>query len=207
MFEAIWAVLLHDRGAETWLIGLTLSLFTVPMIFIAPIGGRVAQRVGPLRVVTVSLSVAAVCTFSYGILPSLWMLLGVSIIHAIADSFTMPGNQVSAALASPPQHASSAQGLLGATGLAAAGLTGLVAGYLYQHWGRVAVTTATALVMVTLVVAARLLAAGGRPVQASVQLPAQTIVEPPVKPVAIQPSLGITLDGSSEPVNAPPANP
>ena len=137
MFEAIWAVLLHDRGAETWLIGLTLSLFTVPMIFIAPIGGRVAQRVGPLRVVTVSLSVAAVCTFSYGVLPSLWMLLGVSIIHAIADSFTMPGNQVSAALASPPQHASSAQGLLGATGLAAAGLTGLVAGYLYQHWGRV----------------------------------------------------------------------
>jgi MFS family permease len=207
MFEAIWAVLLHDRGAETWLIGLTLSLFTVPMIFIAPIGGRVAQRVGPLRVVTVSLSVAAVCTFSYGVLPSLWMLLGVSIIHAIADSFTMPGNQVSAALASPPQHASSAQGLLGATGLAAAGLTGLVAGYLYQHWGRVAVTTATALVMVTLVVAARLLAAGGRPVQASVRLPAQTIVDPPVEPVAIQPSLGITLDGSSEPVNAPPANP
>ena len=38
MFEAIWAVLLRDRGAETWLIGLTLSLFTVPMIFLAPIG-------------------------------------------------------------------------------------------------------------------------------------------------------------------------
>ena len=30
MFEAIWAVLLRDHGAETWLIGLTLSLFTLP---------------------------------------------------------------------------------------------------------------------------------------------------------------------------------
>jgi MFS family permease len=162
MFEAIWAVLLRDRGAETWLIGLTLSLFTVPMIFLAPIGGRVAQRRGPLRVVTLSLTVAALCTFSYGILPSLWMLLAVSIVHAAADSFTMPGNQVSAALASPPEHASSAQGLLGATGLAAAGLTGLAAGYLYEHGGRLAVSTTTAAVMAVLVITARLLVAGRR---------------------------------------------
>ncbi len=52
MFEAIWAVLLRDHGAETWLIGLTLSLFTLPMIFLAPIGGRAAQSRGPLRVVS-----------------------------------------------------------------------------------------------------------------------------------------------------------
>ena len=52
------------------------------------------------------------------------MLLGVSLIHAVADSFTMPSNQVAAALGSPPEHLSAAQGLLGATGLAAAGLTG-----------------------------------------------------------------------------------
>jgi MFS transporter, DHA1 family, multidrug resistance protein len=166
MFEAIWAVLLRDRGAETWLIGLTLSLFTVPMIFLAPIGGRLAQRRGPLRVVTISLSVAAVCTFSYGILPALWMLLAVSIVHAVADSFTMPGNQVSAALAGPAEYASSAQGMLGATGLAAAGLTGLVAGYLYEEWGRLAVSASTALVMVVFLVAARLLGAGVRDARA-----------------------------------------
>ena len=128
MFEAIWAVLLRDHGAETWLIGLTLSLFTVPMIFLAPIGGKQAQARGPLRVVSVSLTIATICTFSYGVLPSLWMLLAVSLIHAVADSFTMPSNQVAAALGSPPEHLSAAQGLLGATGLAAAGLTGLVTG-------------------------------------------------------------------------------
>ena len=145
MFEAMWALLLRDRGAETWLIGLTLSLFTVPMIFLAPIGGRTAQRrAARCRVVTVSLTVAAVCTFSYGVLPSLWMLLAVSIVHAVADSFTMPGNQVSAALASPPEHLSSAQGLLGATGLAAAGLTGLAAGLPLRASGRLVVCTTAA---------------------------------------------------------------
>jgi len=163
MFEAIWAVLLHDRGAETWLIGLTLSLFTVPMIFLAPIGGRTAQRRGPLRVVTVSLSVAALCTFSYGVLPALWMLLAVSAIHAVADSFTMPGNQVAAAMASPPERASSAQGLLGATGLATAGLAGLATGVLYQVGGRFAVCTATAGLMCVFVLAARPLGWERRP--------------------------------------------
>jgi MFS family permease len=147
MFEAIWAVLLRDHGAETWLIALTLSLFTVPMIFLAPIGGREAQARGPLRVVAVSLSVAAVCTFSYGVLPSLWMLLAVSLVHAVADSFTMPSNQVAAALGSPPEHLSAAQGLLGATGLAAAGLTGLAAGFVYEEAGRLAVCTGTAVLM------------------------------------------------------------
>jgi len=156
MFEAIWSLLLKDHGAETWLIGLTLSLFTVPMIFLAPIGGRVAQRCGPVHVVTVSLGVATVCTFAYGVLPSLWMLLGVSLVHAMADSFTMPGNQVSAALASPPEHVSSAQGLLGATGLATAGATGLLAGFLYEEWGRFAVTTTSAVVMIGFLLLARL---------------------------------------------------
>ena len=49
----------------------------------------------------------------------------------------MPSNQVAAALGSPPEHLSAAQGLLGATGLAAAGLTGLVAGFVYEEAGRV----------------------------------------------------------------------
>jgi MFS family permease len=154
MFEAIWAVLLRDHGAETWLIGLTLSLFTLPMIFLAPIGGRQAQARGPLRVVSVSLTIAAICTFSYGVLPSLWMLLAVSIVHAVADSFTMPSNQVAAALGSPPEHLSAAQGLLGATGLAAAGLTGLVTGFVYEEAGRVVVCTGTALVMTVFLVTA-----------------------------------------------------
>ena len=156
MFEAIWSLLLKDHGAETWLIGLTLSLFTVPMIFLAPIGGRVAQQRGPVHIVTVSLGIATVCTFAYGVLPSLWMLLGVSLVHAMADSFTMPGNQVSAAISSPPEHVSSAQGLLGATGLATAGATGLLAGFLYEEWGRFAVTTTSAAVMVAFLVLARL---------------------------------------------------
>jgi MFS family permease len=173
-------VLLRDHGAETWLIGLTLSLFTVPMIFLAPIGGRVAQSRGPLRVVSISLSIAAVCTFSYGVLPSLWMLLAVSVVHAVADSFTMPSNQVAAALGSPPEHLSAAQGLLGATGLAAAGLTGLVAGAVYEEAGRLAICAGTAAVMVVFLTTA--LTLGRRELA---DTPEMTGTDEPLPPEAI----------------------
>ena len=157
VFEASWAVLLRDRGAETWLIGVTLSLFTLPMIYFAPIGGRAAQRVGPMRVVSMSIGVAIACTFSYGVLPSLWLLLIVSIVHAVADSYTMPGNQVAVALAAPESQVASALGLLGATGLATAGLVGLAAGSVYQHAGRTVLFTATAGMMSLFLVIARVL--------------------------------------------------
>jgi MFS family permease len=146
-FEAVWAVLLRDQGASTWLIGLTLSLFTVPMIFLAPLGGRLSQQRGPMRVAAVSIAAATICTFSYGVLPSLWMLLAVSLLHAFADSFTMPANQVAAAMAGSAGDASSSQGLIGATGLAAAGLSGLVSGYVYEHLGRASLFGGAAVVM------------------------------------------------------------
>jgi MFS family permease len=146
-FEAVWAVLLRDKGASTWLIGLTLSLFTVPMIFLAPLGGRLSQSRGPMRVASVSIALATACTFSYGVLPGLWALLIVSLVHAFADSFTMPANQVAAAMAGSVQDASSSQGLLGATGLAAAGLSGLLSGYVYEHFGRAALFGGAAVLM------------------------------------------------------------
>jgi MFS family permease len=174
VFESVWAVLLRDHGAQTWLIGLTLSLFTIPMIFLAPIGGRVAQRRGPLRTVAVSVAAATVCTFSYGVIDALWALLAVLLIHAAADSFTMPGNQVAVAIAAPRDRLAAAQGLLGATGVASAGLAGLAAGAAYERFGSFAVFGGAAALMASCLVGAAALtdgfsraSTGPRPVAAS----------------------------------------
>ncbi|MEO5839257.1 MAG: MFS transporter [Acidimicrobiales bacterium] len=143
MFEAVWALLLTDLGARKILISITLSLFTVPMIFLAPTGGRYAQRYGPLRVAGFSVLVAALCTLSYGFLP-LWPVLVISALHAVADSFTMPANQVAVAISSPPEHVGAGQGLLGAVGLTVAGIVAVIGGGVYGHFGRGALFIGTA---------------------------------------------------------------
>jgi DHA1 family multidrug resistance protein-like MFS transporter len=154
MFEALWSILLRDLGAETWLIGVTLSVFTIPMILFAPKGGALAQRRGPIKVVSISILVAAACTAAYGFGP-LWVLIAVSAVHATADAFTMPSNQVAVAVSSPPEQVATGQGLLGATGLAVAGLAALGGAGVYEAFGREAIFTGTALTMVAFLVLAR----------------------------------------------------
>jgi MFS family permease len=146
MFEALWSILLRDEGADTWLIGLTLSLFTIPMIIFAPKGGALAQRRGPIRVVTISITIAAVATCLYGFLP-LWLLIAISGIHAVADAYTMPANQVAVAIASPPDQLGAGQGLLGATGLAIAAAAALIGAGVYDAFGREVIFAGTAFLM------------------------------------------------------------
>lgn len=155
MFEAIWAILLRDLDAPTWLIGVTVSAFTLPMILFASRGGALAQSRGPIRILTISITVAAACTFVYGIGP-LWLLILVSGFHASADAFTMPGNQVAVAMSTPGEQLATGQGLLGATGLAVAGLAALGGSALYGSFGRFSVFTATSALMMVFVLIARL---------------------------------------------------
>jgi DHA1 family multidrug resistance protein-like MFS transporter len=134
-FEATWALLLDDNGAETWLIGVSLSVFTIPMILLAPTGGRAAQTRGHAAVVAWSIAVAALCMLAYGWFDVLWVLLGVSLIHAIADAFTMPANQVAIATATPPEQLAAGQGLFSATGTLVSGIVAYTAGALYEAEG------------------------------------------------------------------------
>ena len=124
------------------------------MIVLAPIGGRLAQRRGPMNVVVFSIFVATLCTLTYGFAP-LWLILGISLVHACADSFTMPGNQIAVAMSSPPDQLAAGQGLLGSVGLLVAGAMGLIGGALYDHAGRGWLFALTAAGMAVFLVLAR----------------------------------------------------
>ncbi len=147
VFEAIWAVFLSDRGASQMFIGLTMSAFAAPMILIAPWAGKLAQDKGSLRVATASISVAIACMLIYGVIDNLWLLCVPLAVHAIADAFTMPANQISVGRASPEDAIAAGQGLYGATGLAVAALSAIVSGALYQTLGAVGLWWISAFIM------------------------------------------------------------
>lgn len=163
VFEALWAVLLTDLGAGSLFVGITLSLFTLPMVVLAPIGGREAQRRGPLVVARAGVLLAVVCMLGYGIAAeaagevgdgpaviALVVVVGLSLVHAVADSFTMPANQVAIAISSPPGQIAAGQGLFGATGLLVAAIVAGAAGVLYDAAGPLVVMSLAALVMVAM---------------------------------------------------------
>jgi MFS family permease len=149
-FDALWSVLLTDRGASRRVIGVGIALFGLPMVVLASVGGRIAQRQGPLRVFLLSALFAAPCLVSYGQLTSVLLLTVVSFVHAMGDAFGFPAIQVAAAVSAPPEQQAAGQGLLGAVGLATAGIAAQGAGAAYHAFGPGSVFVLVAVVVVTL---------------------------------------------------------
>ena len=156
-FETTWAVLLDDLGAPTWLVGVSLSLFTIPMIVLAPTGGRLAQKIGHSAIVGKSITVAALCTALYGWIDMLWPVLLISFVHAVADAFTLPANQVAIATASPPEQLAAGQGLFSGIGTLVSGVVAYVAGVLYEQTGPKVLYTTAAVAMLVLLAGSAIL--------------------------------------------------
>lgn len=135
LFEAVWAVMLTDRGAETWLIALTFTIVMLPMLFLAPIGGELAQRHGPLRIAMVGVLAVAPAVASYGFVEHLGWLTLIATAQGSFDAVIFPATQVGAAMASDDELAASAQGLQGATLQVTAGIVAILAGFAYGPIG------------------------------------------------------------------------
>ena len=135
VFEAVWAIFMSDLGASQLFIGVTMSLFTVPMIIVAPLAGNIAQKTNTLRLITLTMSAAILCMISYGALDSIWWLCVPLIFHSIADAVTMPAIQLAVGVASGKGALAAGQGLFGALGLLVAAVASLAGSYIYQISG------------------------------------------------------------------------
>jgi len=142
---------LSSNRASQWF---PVSIFALPMIPLAPFGGKYAQRRGPMRVMGVTIMGAVACMVVYGYVEFLWVLIVVSAVHAMFDAFTMPAGQLAVALSAPADQAAAAQGLYGAMGLAVAGSAALATGPVYEAWGAEVLFTGSALIMVVALVGA-----------------------------------------------------
>ncbi len=134
-FEATWALLLTDLGAENWAIGLSLSLFVLPLVVVAPRAGRLAQRIGHQSIIVWSIGATILCTALYGFATAAWVAMLISLVHAVADGFTMPANQIAVAMSSPKEQIATAQGLFSATGTLVGGVAAFLSGWLYEIEG------------------------------------------------------------------------
>tara|TARA_Y100001934_G_scaffold160631_1_gene191680 strand:+ start:82 stop:1215 length:1134 start_codon:yes stop_codon:yes gene_type:complete len=160
VFEAVWAMFFADLGASQLFIGITMSVFTLPMIFIAPWAGGLAQRRHVLRLMTLTLTAAVVCMLMYGVITSLWWLCVPLLVHSIVDAITMPAIQLAVGYASGQGALAAGQGLFSATGLAVAAVASLGAGALYESWGALGVWWVSSGIMLACIVLARLLGRG-----------------------------------------------
>ena len=135
-FDAVWSVMMDDMEAPTWVANLGISLFALPMIFLAPRGGRLTQKVGPFKASMTGLSIGAICLVMYGTLWSPYPMLAIGIIHGVVDGLTVTGGSAAVALVAPRERLASAQGLFGGLQTLMGGIAAVLAGTAYGMIGR-----------------------------------------------------------------------
>jgi MFS family permease len=156
-FDALWALVLDDLHASDLIANLGITLFAVPMVLFASIGGRLAQSIGPFRLGTLGLLVGAAAMFAYGHAPSGGIMLAISLVHATNDGFTVSSCGVAVGLVVPGERQASAQGLLGGVETLTAGISATAIGQIYENFGRTVAYTCCGAMMLALVASAALL--------------------------------------------------
>ena len=135
-FDALWDVVHVDLGTADWVANLGITLFAVPLVILGPVGGRLAQQIGPFRIASAGLAAASVFMAAYGILPTGMAIFAVAMVHAVTDGLTIAASGVAVALTVPENRQSGAQGVLGAAQALSAGIMAPVTGALYESSGR-----------------------------------------------------------------------
>ncbi len=150
-FDALWALVHDELGTTEWIANVGITLFALPLIFLGPPGGRLAQTFGPFRLATIGLVAGATFMFLYGVLPTGGLIFAVAMVHALSDGLTISSTSVATGMVVPESRQAGAQGVLGAAQAVAAGLMAIVTGAVYETFGRTVAYTVCATVMVTLV--------------------------------------------------------
>ncbi len=158
-FDALWDVVHEDLGTSTWMANLGITLFAVPLFVLGPVGGTLAQRIGPYLLAAGGLFVAAGFMLSYGFVPTGSWIFGLSLVHSVSDGLTFPAAGVAISLAVPEDRQAGAQGIMGAVQALFAGATAIFIGSVYDHGGRAWAYGVGAVGMVVFAVSGLLLAA------------------------------------------------
>lgn len=158
VYDSLWVIMMDDLHAPNWVGNAGVALFGLPWIFFGTLGGKIAQRHGPLRVSAFGLAMGALYMTSYGFMTLPYLMLGIGLTQSILDSLTVTGIGIAVAQATPPERQAGASGLLGGMQTLTGGISAVAAGTTYEHFGQAFAFSITGAVMAVLVLCGCLLA-------------------------------------------------
>ena len=111
VFDSLWDRYLTDLGGSNLVVGLTFALYALPFVALTAYGGRLADRVGHVRISLCGLALLAPLTALYGTFRSIPVLVLLPMLEAVGQAATVPASQAAMAAACPPGRAAAGQGL------------------------------------------------------------------------------------------------
>lgn len=102
MYDVVWPQYLAARGASTFMIGISITLFALPMLVLATPGGRLADRADRRAILGPALAIAGSCAATYPWLRSIPVILVLGTVEAVAFVMVEPSLYATLSEAAPP---------------------------------------------------------------------------------------------------------
>ncbi len=131
VYEACWTLLLVHRGAHPWQIGLSWTMFALPLALMSRPGGWLADRLDRRLLVVVSLVVSIGFCVAYPFIDSLPALLVLGAVEAVGFAVGLPASQSLLTQRVPDHEQGQAQGLFGTSETGAITLSAAAGGALF----------------------------------------------------------------------------
>ena len=83
MYDVVWPLYLTARGYDSVVIGVSISLYAVPVLALARAGGRLADRANRRRLMVASFVTCGLCAFAYPSLRAIGVILLLGTVEAV----------------------------------------------------------------------------------------------------------------------------
>jgi len=121
---ALFPLWMHDQlGASALIIGLAYTTWALPSMLLAPLGGRLADRIRRSSLILICGLAQVPLYLAYGLASSAWLIVGLFAVHAVFYAGIQPTVDAHVAASSTPANRARVQGMY-----ATIGLLGAIAG-------------------------------------------------------------------------------
>lgn len=152
LYEVCWSLLLHLRGASSWQIGLSWTLFALPFAAMSVGGGWLVDHFDRRYLAAISTLMSACFALAYPFLHSVWLLVGLGAADAATVATAGPALAAQLAHSVPSRQLGRAQGAASTAQTGATAVAALGAGALFALRPWVPFVGASALIFVVVAV-------------------------------------------------------
>ncbi len=115
-YEVVWSIFLQGLGAGIELIGLTFAMFGLPILVLSPFFGRRVDRGSLTPFLVAGTVLPVVAALAYTVISDPLLSVPLILLEATGSAIGSPALFTVIALGSPAGRASTAQGIVGASG-------------------------------------------------------------------------------------------
>ncbi|HUS14490.1 MAG TPA: MFS transporter [Chloroflexia bacterium] len=130
-FSVVWNIWIHDLGGSLNIIGLSYTLFALPLVFVGPWAGRLADKRNRVWLILIPSLVAAAIYFSYGFISSIPVILALGVLEGAMIGVLAPASDSYMADVLPAPLRGRLQGMISSSNTAVGFIGALICGPLY----------------------------------------------------------------------------